>query len=641
MPKLLTWLRLPILLIGVILLFIADRYLGTESYHNMLRYAGIALVGLSLLFTLALGSIAAGRNLRQEATGWRLLTAWQLLLLAALGAYVAYVKVLGQEAAPSTPLAKVLLGAWLVLGILAFATGVGGEWAMRTTGRGDQAEPLRVKRASLAWLAVGMLLAFLGAVNYAASVKDKQRDWSYLKVNTPSESTLHMVKTLSSDLNILMFYPQGNEVRTAVVDYVAAVAAANPHVKITWHDKDADPVKAEEYRVTRNGQIVLDLKGKKSRIDTGTTLAKARSVLKTLDSEFQKSFLEATAEKKTLYFTRGHGESTWIGEAAENPLRSLRTLSDFLRQQNYTTRMFGVTDGSLSAVPDDASAVLIIGPTSPFQKEEVEALRTYVQGGGNVFIAADIDKPEGAPLPTTPTTPTTPGTDPQPLYALLTQLGLTYHAEPLGNERNHYPATHSPADIWVIFSNVFTSHESVVSLARHDERVGILLFQSGYWSVGPGDGKWKVSETVRALTDTFADTNRNYQFDAGEKREAFVIGAVAELKAKPTAPKGKVESHQGRVALFADASAFSDALVRNIGNALYFSDTLKWLVGDTALQGELANEEDVKIRHTRKEDVIWFHATVVVVPLLVLGIGFLATRRRKVETSEKVSTDAA
>ena len=81
--------------------------------------------------------------------------------------------------------------------------------------------------------------------------------------------------------------------------------------------------------------------------------------------------------------------------------------------------------------------------------------------------------------------------------------------------------------------------------------------------------------------------------------------------------------------------------MRNIGNALYFSDTLKWLVGDTALQGELANEEDVKIRHTRKEDVIWFHATVVVVPLLVLGIGFLATRRRKVETSEKVSTDAA
>jgi hypothetical protein len=431
-----------------------------------------------------------------------------------------------------------------------------------------------------------------------------------------------------------MFYPQSNEVRGAVADYVAAIAAANPRVKITWYDKDAEPVKAEEYRVTRNGQMVLDMKGKTSRIDTGTTLAKARTVLKALDSEFQKVFLEATAEKKTLYFTRGHGEATWMGETAENPLRSLRLLSDFLRQQNYTTRLFGAGEGSLAAVPDDASAVIVIGPTGPFQKEEVDALRTYVQGGGNLFVAADIDKPEGV-------VPGTSGVVQQPLYDLLTEIGLTYHSEPLGNEKNHYPATHTPSDMWVIFSNVFTSHDSVISLARHDERVGILLFHSGYWTVGPGDNKWKVGETVRALTDSFADSNRNYAFDPGEKREAFVLGAVSELKAKPQAPKAGQASHQGRVAVFADASAFADALVRNIGNALYFSDTLKWLVGDTALQGELANEEDVKIRHTRKEDVVWFHATVVVMPLLVLGIGFLATRRRKDKTSEKVSTDAA
>ena len=635
MLKLLTWLRLPSCIIGVILLCVADRYLGTESYYAALRYTGVALVGISLLMTFALSRLAAGRQRHQEAAGWWLLCGWQVLLLAALGMYLAYSKALGSDPAPTTPMAKVLLGAWLVLGVLGVFAGIGGEWSMRAAGRGDQAEPQRVKRASLAWLSVGLLLSSLGAFNYAGSVKDKQHDWSYLKINTPSESTLRLVKTLTADLNILMFYPQSNEVRSTVADYVAAIAAANPLVKITWYDKDAEPVKAEEYRVTRNGQIVLDMKGKKSRIDTGTTLAKARTVLKSLDSEFQKVFLEATAEKKTLYFTRGHGEASWMGETAENPLRSLRMLSDFLRQQNYTTRLFGAGEGSLSAVPDDASAVLIIGPTAPFQKEEVLALRTYVQKGGNLFVAADIDRPEAAVVPTIP------GAVDQPLYDLLTEIGLTYHAEPLGNEKNHYPATHTPADMWVIFSNVFTSHDSVISLARHDERVGILLFHSGYWTVGPGDNKWKVGETVRALTDSFADTNRNYAFDPGEKREAFVLGAVSELKAKPQAPKAGQASHQGRVAVFADASAFADALVRNIGNALYFSDTLKWLVGDTALQGELANEEDVKIRHTRKEDVVWFHATVVVMPLLVLGIGFLATRRRKDKTSEKVSTDAA
>jgi hypothetical protein len=33
------------------------------------------------------------------------------------------------------------------------------------------------------------------------------------------------------------------------------------------------------------------------------------------------------------------------------------------------------------------------------------------------------------------------------------------------------------------------------------------------------------------------------------------------------------------------------------------------------------SEEDVKIAHTRAEDVIWFYATVFAVPLIILGAG--------------------
>ena len=68
--------------------------------------------------------------------------------------------------------------------------------------------------------------------------------------------------------------------------------------------------------------------------------------------------------------------------------------------------------------------------------------------------------------------------------------------------------------------------------------------------------------------------------------------------------------------------------MRNVGNALFFADSLKWLVGQAELQGQLASEEDVKVRLSKKEDIYWFQGTVVVVPLLVLGAGFIATRRR-------------
>jgi hypothetical protein len=205
--------------------------------------------------------------------------------------------------------------------------------------------------------------------------------------------------------------------------------------------------------------------------------------------------------------------------------------------------------------------------------------------------------------------------------------GIRFNEVPLGNDKNYVAATRSAADNWFIFSNIFTSHESVASLARHDERIAVLIFQAGYLSVTPQMGSWKAAETVRALSDTYADTNKNFKNDQGEKRDSYVLGAVAEPKSAKLDAKTKKPG--GRIVAFADATVLSDALVRNPGNVVFFADSLKWLVGDVERTGEVASEEDVKIRHTRKEDATWFHGTVVVVPLLVLGAGYFATRRKR------------
>ncbi len=616
MSTLLNLLRLPCTLLGLILLFVAERYLGGETYHLALQIAAMVLMGLGWLLTLALASVTA-KVRPHEAKGWRIASLWQLAIVASSGAYLGYVKALGGSSEPETLLSKVLLAAWLILLFVAIAGALGAEWSMRSAGRGDLAEPARVSRATVSWTAVGILLAFLVTLNYVSDKKDLQRDWSYLKVSSPSQATLNMVKTLTDDINIALFYPQSNEVKNTIEGYFKAIAKAEPKVKLQWLDKDMSPNQAEEFRVSRNGIIVLDMKGKKGRIDTGTSLAKAKKTLREIDSEFQKAFLETTASKRTVYFTRGHGESTWVGEASDSPLKSLGMLEGFLRGQNYTTRFLGIAEGSATAVPDDAAAVVIVGPQQPFQKEEVDALRTYLQAGGNLMVFLDVVQ-SGEEAPKV-------GDGEQPLLGLLKEVGIDFQAVPLANDKNHVAISHSPSDAWIIFSNIFTSHDSVTSLSRHDERVAILLYQSGYFKVTADNGTWTVSETVRSMGDTYADNNRNFRFDPDEKRQFYPIGVAAELKAKP---KDAGASRQGRIVALADSSAIADGLVRNVGNALYFADSLKWLVGQPELQGQLASEEDVKIRLSRKQDIYWFQATVVVVPLLVLGSGFAATRRR-------------
>ncbi len=617
MTKLCGWIRLPLTLVGFALLFAADRYLGAETYNAKLRIVAFALAGAGLLATIARAFFVGNQGLANEGKSFKIASLWQVLVLAGMGLYIAYGKSLGPTGAPETAAHKVLLAAWLVSCLLGFFMGAGTEWALRESGRGPNAEPMRVLRSGGAWLSVGLFLASLICINFAADKKNEAADWSYLKTRTPSGSTLAILKSVKEPVTIALFYPPGNEVRTLIADYFAAVAAAEPRVKLESYDKDVNPTAAEQHRVSRNGQIVFDVGGKKSRIETGTTIAKARKTLKELDQEFQKSFLEVASEKKTLYFTRGHGEASWVGETGDDPLRSLRKIEGFLRSQNYTTRLFGMAEGTAEKWPDDASAVLIVGPTQPFRPEEVVELKAYVERGGSLYVLLDVDRG------TQETAGMTAGDlSDDPLRQYLAGMGLRYNEVPIGNEKDYYPANHAPSDVWSLLTNVFTTHDSVTSLGRNDERIALLAYRTGYWSVTPELGKWKNAETVRTLPDSFPDKNKNYKADPDEKKDAYVIGVASE-------PKEKKPGILSRVAVFGDATTIADAVVQNPANAVYFVDTLKWLVGKSELQGEVATAEDVKIRHTKKEDAIWFHGTVVVVPLLVLGAGFIATRRKR------------
>lgn len=89
-----------------------------------------------------------------------------------------------------------------------------------------------------------------------------------------------------------------------------------------------------------------------------------------------------------------------------------------------------------------------------------------------------------------------------------------------------------------------------------------------------------------------------------------------------------------RVMVFADADIFMDlhqSQFQILGSMV--ADGIKWLGGEEHIAGEVESEKDVLIEHTRSEDVLWFYATIVGAPLLVLGLGvwFGWWRRQRVQ----------
>jgi hypothetical protein len=135
---------------------------------------------------------------------------------------------------------------------------------------------------------------------------------------------------------------------------------------------------------------------------------------------------------------------------------------------------------------------------------------------------------------------------------------------------------------------------------------------------------------VRSLTSTFADASADYRFDDGDEvQEAYPLVAAIDAapapgdSASPAAPST-------RALVYASSSPFTEAVLVSLAtNAALVSDGVRWLAREEGIAGAVETEEDVPIVHTQQQNVIWFHATILGAPALMLTIGLVSVRRRR------------
>lgn len=622
-----TQLRLLVIIIGTLLYYAARRYFASSDYLWHMLAAGLVLTSLAPLITLMHMRSCRRKTLTGEAHSYRYTLIWQGLLILALVVYLFYFWVTKDAPQLDTFVKKFLLVLWLLPLIVSLSAAIGMETSLQANGRGRFGEPRRVLKSGLGWSLVGILLATLLNINYLAVEHNHVSDWSYLKVTSVSNTTQAMLNDLDRKLAVYAFFTKNNEVYPFVNEYLTSLTAASPHLEVQVLDKELSPLLAEKFRVHKNGNLVLtqvqaqpqaNADTDKDRQETsqyekiflGTELRIARAKLRGLDAWFQKTLLQLLSDPRKAYFTRGHGEFTW--EYQRDPRRSLRIVRSLLQKQNFRLRELGLDKGSGRALPDDVGLVIVAGATEAFLTQEVNALRTYLAAGGKALVLFEVERATG--LAAT-------AHDVYPLRNFLRdEVGLRFKTEVLANDRSYVVATKSMTDRWFLFSNNFTAHEAVATMADYDEQVAVLFFQSGYFEIEGGNGEWQTQAAMKTLPSTFVDKNKNFTFDKdSETRAAFDICAAAEWREKG-----------GRIFACADATLAADILMQGAGNKLLFVDSLQWLMADK-YRGVAASEEDEKIIHSRDEDLVVFYSTIVAVPLLLLLAGTLATRRKKVQ----------
>ncbi len=631
-------------LLGLVLIFVGERLVGGQSTTRwILSGIGAAMVLVAVLLLLIAWKRSDQGRGRVEGLA-------ALLSLGGLLALVLYL--LGSDLvmgpAPVTRakdagvgLRQVLWAAWPVLMTLSLVPLIFVQVSAASMTRGRGVEVSRVRASALSGAMTAALLGTLFFVNAIATHEDVSKDLSYFKTTTPSDATREMVTGLDADTQAILFFPEYNDVLQEVRPYFKELDGLSERLSVKEVDRALEPDLAKEHRASRDGAVVL-LRGKsRQKIDVGTSLDRAKRKLKKLDSEVQKALLKLNRRKQTVYTISGHGERG--ADRMEGDDRSrLGELRKILRLNNLTVKNLGPVEGLASEVPADAAMLLWTDPTRPLFPGEGDSLRAYLEQGGRMLITLD---PQSQAVPT----------------GLLEFLGLSYSTDTLAHDHKYIPLSRSPADRYNLVTNAFSHHAASTTVSRYSRHLPVLFPRAGFLDKVKKTDK-KVTFIVRTLSMTWPDKNADMTRSEDERGGVFNLAAAVSKKIKvPEKPEGKQEEVEKkdrpssekrsraaktaedkkkdakkkddqpemRVVVFADTDVFADdylGLLR-VGprgdppNMILLADVLGWLLEEKQIGGVTASEEDVKIAHTRAEDVFWFYATVFAVPLIILGVG--------------------
>ncbi len=657
------WL-LPLYLGGLLLVLVGERVLsGLEKGSGFATALGVAaaVLATALRFSPKLKSQGERANIE------RLLALLSVLGLLALVVY--YVTTdSGLDRMGLSTLAsdkrdhaiELLRVIWVSLLTLAVVPQIFAEVALRPMRHAERPEARRVTAAAMAGAALALVAVYGSLLVYASGGIEKKWDYSYFKTSRPGEATFKIAGSLSEPVRVVAFFPEVNEVRAEVERYLKELAAKSPKLKVEVRDRLLAPKLAKELRATQDGVVILSKGSATYTLTIGADIESARAKLKTLDRDFQEQLLKAVRSHKTVYFTVGHGEINDAPKSADKDGRTASIAKLLLQKQNVTVKDLGLGQGLGSDVPADADAVVVLGPTDPFSPEELASLTRFAERGGHLLLAldpegsssvglGDLAPAEGAAAPAAPSAPAAAGSaSPTPapapatpvpahLAGLIGIVGLSYSPDLLANETNHIRMRNNDSDRTRLSTSSFSSHASVSTLSRNAPRAAIVFFGTGSLDK-PQSLQGKVDFAVRSASSTFNDVNKNFKLDKDSEKGAVYnlaaavtrpVAGAAPAPAKDEKSKDKkAEAVEMRAFVTADVDAFSDLVMQNvIGNQVLFVDAMRWLVGEESYAGQVNTEEDVRIEHTKQQDLAWFYSTIFGIPGVVLGAGLWFRRR--------------
>lgn len=458
-----------------------------------------------------------------------------------------------------------------------------------------------------------LLLGVLGLVNYLGQRHDKRWDLTKAKTFSLSDQTISVLKNLNKKVQIKAFFPEGDDRPTR--DLLVEFRSRSRNVDFQFVDPEKQPQIAKKYEVRVYGDVSDPLTGLVYRYGTVTLesdgklekIEKQREELQ--EGDLTNALIKLTKGKtKTVYFLTGHGEKSIDDRDREG----YNIAKEALQKEGYEIKTLNLAQER--KIPENASAIVIDGPTTEPFPDEIKLIDEYLNRGGSVLVM--VDPPPAAGLKSL-------------LKNWSVDVGDNIVVDRLSRIFGGGPA--------VPLVTKYGKHRITEKLTN------VMTFYPLARSVTPAaDGKPNVSVEKILETNPFPNSWAETDFKSGsiqfdEKKDikgpvSIGVAVVKDLADKNGDTKGKEEGKKkARLVVFGDSDFASNVYFTQQGNGDLFLNTIGWLAQEEdliSIRPKSPQDRKIVLSEAQRRILQFFVFLFIPSTILIVGIAVWVKRRQ-------------